>query len=84
MPLSPATALGGCSWSVHPASLLPLPSSQDGSTGMKGTQLINMSGTCRKWQTSMLPLKLELRRFVHAVNIASTDIILGLDWIGLV
>ena len=63
MPLSPATALDGCSWSVHLASLLPLLSSQDGSTGVMGTQLISMSGTCRKWPAMGLPLMLVVRRY---------------------
>ena len=63
MPLSPVTALGGCSWSVHPASLLPLPSSQDGSTGVKETQLIITWRTCRKWPAVGLPLMLVVRRY---------------------
>ena len=63
MPLSPVTALGGCSWSVHPASLLPLLSSQDGSMEVKETQLISTSGTCRKWPAVGLPLKLAVRRY---------------------
>ena len=63
LPLSPATALGGCSWSVHLASLLPLPSSQDGFSGVMGTQPISMSGTCRKWPAVGLPLKLVVRRY---------------------
>ena len=66
-PLSPVTALGGCSWSVHPASLLPLPSSQDGSTGMKGTQLIITWRTCRQWPAVGLPLMLVVRRYACTV-----------------
>ena len=62
-PLSPLIALGGYSWSVHPVSLLPLSSSQDGSMGVMGTQLISTLGTCRKWPAVRLPLMLVVRRY---------------------
>ena len=63
VPLSPVIALGGCSWSVHPSSLLTLPSSQDGSTGVKETQLIITWRTCRKWPAVGLLLMLVVRRY---------------------